>query len=387
MFLRKPEAILLEAKITLADPVGILLEAKEKRELADVTVQLEAKEKRELADVTVQLEAKKKRELADVTVQLEAKKKREEDVPVQLGAVGKEELAVHTRRRGRPSSFCASQVSEEDVVSMDKLITKHRRVEHNYAAGEYETFLRLNSAAALTRDPLCMFLSSAIRQGLSVASAHTYGTFLDKAYPANTHAKDRANYMFALMAEKALADGSAVSATPVELLVEIVENAPEAWRLFFQIMFTTGARAVDIIFLHTKCVKYTKDALQIEWRLTKSIKERGKRHDALYPLKYSSPWPPPMQRALTMHDGTFEHLGHKGSIASNANSVLKRTVAKINKSSDIPKITTSNFRDRMEKALRDDGMDSSQIEQLMHHSFDMGTAHYTSLTSASCVAK
>lgn len=232
-----------------------------------------------------------------------------------------------------------------------------------------------------------MFISSAIGQGLCVASAFTYATYLDKAFPIRDqfqsgHTKERAQYLMALSSEKALQDGAGVCDTPLELLMELVKRTPEEWRLFFQILLTTGARPFDLVFLHSKWMLYddVTDELRIEWRITKGVAERGKRHDVVYPTKFSCPWPIEMQKALKLHNGTFEHLGHKKSIASNANSVLKRAVKSLGRKEPL-NVTTSHFRDHMEGALRSGGVAPEIIERMMHHAFDMGTAHYTPLTS------
>ena len=278
-------------------------------------------------------------------------------------------------KRGRPPIFEAQQICEADRQDLAELLRKHRRVEHNYAQEQFENFLKIN-AISEAQDGLPLFIMSARRQGLGASSASTYFQSLTLAYPVSKErAKEREAFGAALTAEKCLADSAPVTDTPASVLQKIVEESPADWHLFLALLFATGCRCVDLLFLHSRCVEVTDEAVKVEWHLTKDCKERGKRYASEYPTKYHMLWPPQLRNTLREQNGTFEHLGHKQSIASNCNSALRRTCEKM----EVAKVTTSNFRDYMEQRLRADNVDPSIISKMMHHADTMGVAHYTKL--------
>ena len=289
---------------------------------------------------------------------------------------------VKKTQRGRPPKFVAQRQREEDVTEVARLLKKHARCEHTYAAQQYEEYVMLNGLKC--GDEVPAYIQSAIRQGIAWSTAHTYFDALCQMYPPTmANAKQREAYGAALEAEKALADSKPVMTTPAVTLLKIVEALAPRWKLFGALLYITGSRPYDILFLHSTCVAVEKDGLMIEWRLTKEMKGRGKRYEVRYPFKYSTILSEALTVELREKDSTFESLGHVKSIAANVNGALRRACLALGEEV----VTTSAFRDHMECALREDNVDKELISKMMHHDYDMGTAHYVPLVRQKNMAK
>ena len=166
-----------------------------------------------------------------------------------------------------------------------------------------------------------------------------------------------------------------VSQFDTATLTAIVQALDPRWRLFGQIIFSTGSRPIDVFNLSTDWCMIDKNILHVEWRLTKNLKSRGKRRAIAYDLIYTAEWPAELIVELRNQHSDFHSLGSRNTIAANFNAALKQTARKL--SSATP--TSTAFRDHLEQALRKAKVPANEIARMMLHSEDMGEAHYVPL--------
>ena len=282
------------------------------------------------------------------------------------------------KKRGRTPTFAAARLCEGDIARANAIQSRHATTEPDYALEQFDLFKQLNDDEKGNIDLLPLFIGQAINQGLSASSAMTYFTTLSSLYPPpKSCMRSRAAFATAVSAEKAMLDGKPPTQLAADDLLAAVQGMDDEWILFAWVVFSTGCRPVDALFLTGRQMKITTDTLIVEWRITKGSKERSKRHDAHYPLRYSAPWPKPICKKLNEHQGTFEGLSGKGSVATKFNAHLLKSCAALK----MPPFTSGAFRNAMEHHLRRDKANDETIARLMNHAASIGEAHYALTTS------